>query len=418
MRVIIVGASKVGFALAKHICEEGYDLVVIDKDPESIDEITDAFDCNGVVGNGSSPKVLKKAGIDSATVLVALTREDEANLLCCNVAKKLGVKRTIASVRTPELADDKSFFYKNMGVDMLINPDRSAAREVSKMIRYAGAVEIERFGDGNVLVATVEIAQGSILADVEMPQVQSRLGAPVLVCAIDRKILKKAVVVGGSKVGCYLTELLMEQGVKVTLVDRDPERCQELLEAYPGANIVNGDGADSEMVERELHGADACVAATDLDEKNLIISMFAKSYGLDRIAAVIDKPDYTTMLRKSGINHIFSTRDTSLFGIIRDARLLATASENADDDNEWKWLHTLNDGKVEAAEFVVGADFKLAGIPFRDDRFALKPGILIAMIQRGQETILAGGNATIQQGDRIIVVSAEHRLSRLPDIIA
>ena len=181
---------------------------------------------------------------------------------------------------------------------------------------------------------------------------------------------------------------------------------------------MNGDGADSEMVERELHGADACVAATDLDEKNLIISMFAKSYGLDRIAAVIDKPDYTTMLRKSGINHIFSTRDTSLFGIIRDARLLATASENADDDNEWKWLHTLNDGKVEAAEFVVGADFKLAGIPFRDDRFALKPGILIAMIQRGQETILAGGNATIQQGDRIIVVSAEHRLSRLPDIIA
>jgi len=287
--------------------------------------------------------------------------------------------------------------------------------------------------------------------------VQRRSGAQVLVCAIDRsgksftpkgshtiqagdkitiaasgrvmdqvlqqlgilqKILKKTVIVGGSRLGRYLTGMLLEQGVKVTLVDSDPEQCSMLLEAYPEANIVNGDGSDSELLEHELAGADACVASTGSDEENLIISLFAKSFGLERIAAIIDNTDYENMLRKSGINHVFSTRDTSLFGIIRDARLLATARENAEDDNEWKWLHTLNSGKVEAAEFVVGADFALAGIPFKEAKFALKPGFLIAMIMRGQETIVPGGDAVIKQGDRIVVVSAEHRLTRLPDIIA
>ncbi|MBR4605024.1 MAG: NAD-binding protein [Lachnospiraceae bacterium] len=177
MKVIIVGASKVGYALARHICEEGYDLVVIDRDAACIDAITDAFDCNGFVGNGSSPELLKKAGIASATVLVAVTKDDATNILCCGVAKQLGVKRTIAAVRGPEYAEDKDFFGQRMGVDMLINPDRAAANEGNKMIRYAETVELEKFGDGNVHVATVEITKDSILAGVSMPQVHARLGA-------------------------------------------------------------------------------------------------------------------------------------------------------------------------------------------------------------------------------------------------
>ncbi|MBO4748994.1 MAG: NAD-binding protein, partial [Lachnospiraceae bacterium] len=187
MKVIIVGASKVGYALAQHICEEGYDLVVIDRDAECIDAITDAFDCNGFVGNGSSPELLKKAGISSATLLVAVTKDDETNILCCSVAKQLGVKRTIAAVRGPEYASDKEFFFGKMGVDMFINPYRAAANEGNKMIRYAETVEREKFGDGNVHVATVEITERSILAGVSMTQVHQRLGAQVLICAIDRR---------------------------------------------------------------------------------------------------------------------------------------------------------------------------------------------------------------------------------------
>ena len=457
MKVIIVGASKVGYALARHICEEGYDLVVIDRDAACIDAITDAFDCNGFVGNGSSPELLKKAGIDSTTVLVAVTKDDETNILCCSVAKKLGVKRTIAAVRGPEYVDDKEFFGQNMGVDMMINPDRAAANEGNKMIRYAETVELEKFGDGNVHVATVEITKDSILAGVQMPEVHVRLGAQILICAIDRagkiftpkgqhdlrigdkitfaavgaemdkalvqlgiieKILKKAVIVGAGKVGYYLVGILLRQGVNVTLIDVNADKCRKTLERYPNANVIEGDGTDSVLMEKELKGADACVACTGNDEENLIISMFAKSFGLDRIAAVIDNYNYEVMLKKSGINHIFSTQDVALIDVIKDTRLLATAGKNENDSNVMKWLYTLNNGRIEAAEFEIGGDFAYLGVPFKEKRFQLKAGILIAVIMRGQEVIVPNGESSIQQGDHVIVVSAEHKIARLSEIFA
>ena len=455
MKVIIVGASKVGYALAEHICEEGYDLVVIDRDPACVDAITDAFDCNGFVGNGSSPELLKKAGIASATILVAVTKDDETNILCCGVAKQLGVKRTIAAVRGPEYASDKDFFSSKMGVDMLINPYRAAANEGNKMIRYAETVEREKFGDGNVHVATVEITENSILAGASMTQVHQRLGAQVLICAVDRggkiftpkgqhdlragdkitfaavgeemdkalvalgimeKILKKAVVVGGGKLGFYLVGTLLRQGVAVTLIDMDADRCRTILEHYPKANVIQGNGTDSALMEKELKDADACVACTGKDEENLIISMFAKAFGLDRIAAVIDNYNYESMLKRSGINHVFSTQDVALMDIIKDARLLSTAANNTNDTNVMKWLYTLNGGKIEAAEFEIGEDFPLLEVPFKEKRFQLKPGMLIAVIMRGEEVVVPDGNSCIKTGDRVIVVSAEHRIARLSDI--
>jgi len=455
MKVIIVGASKVGYALARHICEEGYDLVVIDRDAACVDAITDAFDCNGFVGNGSSPELLKKAGIASATLLVAVTKDDETNILCCSVAKQLGVKRTIAAVRGPEYAQDKEFFSGNLGVDMLINPYRSAAHEANKMIRYAETVEREKFGNGNVHVATVEITEKSILAGVSMTQVHTRLGAQVLVCAVDRdgkiftpkgqhdlragdkitfaavgeemdkalvaldimeKILKKAVIVGCGKLGFYLAGVLLHQGVSVTMIDVDADHCRNILEHYPNVNVIQGDGTDSALMERELKGADACVACTGNDEENLIISMFAKAFGLDRIAALIDNYNYENMLKRSGINHVFSTQDVALMDVIKDARLLAIEGKSLNDSNVMKWLYTLNDGKIEAAEFEISSDFALLDVPFKEKKFQLKAGMLIAVIMRGEEVMVPDGNSCIKQGDRVIVVSAEHRISRLSDI--
>ena len=457
MRVIIVGASKVGYALVRHVSREGHDVVVIDRDPERIDAITDAFDCNGYVGNGSSPELLKRAGIASASLLVAVTKQDETNILCCNVAKKLGVTRTIAAVRGPEYSKDKKFLTNDMGVDLVVNPDKAAAREVNKLIRYAGSVEIERFADGSVNVATVDIADGSIIDGVKMMNLQSVIGAQLLVCAIERKgriitprgdseiksgdritfaaiggemdkalkqlgiiekLVKNTVIVGGGRIGYYLTRIMLEQGVKVTLIEKSAENCQQLLEIFPKANIVNGDGTDSELMESVLHGADACVAVTSSDEENLIISMFARSCGLERIAAEIDNDNYAAMLKKSGINHIFSTQDVALGGVIKNARTLATGMSKETDNEAMKWLHTLNSGKIEAAEFEINKDFKLTGIEFKSKQFTLKKGVLIAVIIREQGAIVPDGNSVLMQGDRIVVVSAEDKISRLSDIVA
>ena len=154
-----------------------------------------------------------------------------------------------------------------------------------------------------------------------------------------------------------MTGILLRRGIKVTVIDNDEVRCRQMLECFPKADIVNGDGTDSELMEKELKGADACVAATRRDEENLVISMFARSFGTGRIAAVIDNIDYETMLKKSGVNHIFSTQDVALIDIIKDVRLI----DNATDETcgSMKWLYTLNSGTIEAAEFEVGTDFKL-----------------------------------------------------------
>lgn len=456
MRVIIVGASKVGHALAKQVCAEGYDLVVIDRNAEKVDAMTDSFDCNGYVGNGSSPETLKKAGIASASVLVAVTKQDETNILCCHIARKMGVQKTIAAVRGSEYSADHDFLCNQLGIDLIINPDKSAAAEVNKLIRYAGAVEMERFGDGTVNVATVDISGNSILANISMPEIQSRLGAQILVCAIERggkivtpkgkhkiipgdkitfaaigdemdkalkqlnilkKVIRKTVIVGGSRVGCYLADMLLSHGVKVTLIEKDREKCQKLLEAFPRVNVITGDGTDTELMEKELKGTDACVAVTGNDEENLIISMFCKSFGLDRIAAEIDNINYENMLVKSGVNHIFSTQDVSLGSIIKSLRSLVTAGHSAD-ENVLKWLYPFNDGKIEAEEFEVGGEFALSGLAFKDPKFTLKRGVLVAVIIRGAETMIPDGNSCIMKGDRIVVVSAEHKITKLTDIIA
>ncbi|MBP5264401.1 MAG: NAD-binding protein, partial [Lachnospiraceae bacterium] len=166
----------------------------------------------------------------------------------------------------------------------------------------------------------------------------------------------------------------------------------------------------------ELKNADACVACTGNDEENLIISMFAKAFGLDRIAALIDNYNYESMLKRSGINHVFSTQDVALMDVIKDARLLAIAGKNLNDSNVMKWLYTLNEGKIEAAEFEISGDFALLDVPFKEKRFQLKSGMLIAVIMRGEEVMVPDGNSCIKQGDRVIVVSAEHKISRLSDI--
>ena len=287
MRVIIVGAGKVGFALARHITREGYDLVVIDRKPEKVDAITDAFDCNGYVGNGCCTELLRKCGIDSASVFVAVTKSDETNILCCSAAKKLGVKRTIAAVRGPEYEKEMSFLTDKLGVDLLINPDRAAAEVGIKMLRYAETVEREMFGNGAVHLSTVEICGNGVLAGVKLPSVQKVLDAKILICAVDRggrvftpsgqdeikagdkivfaaseadmektlnklriteRRLKKAVIVGASNVGYYMTGILLRRGIRVTVIDSDEARCRQMLNCFPKADIVNGDGTDSELM--------------------------------------------------------------------------------------------------------------------------------------------------------------------------
>lgn len=455
MRVLVVGASKVGESVTKYLCNEGHDVIVIDSEADRIDAITDKFDCNGYTGNGASVELLKKAGAASSKMLIAVTKSDETNILCCLVAKKLGIKHTIAVIRKPEYRAEHKFLKKEMGVDSIVNPERMAANEIHRMLRYPDGIEIERFGDGNVFVASITIKKGNLLDGTKLINFRENACGDVLVCAINRggkaispkgdteikagdkitvlavgevmdtflnkigiieKIIKRVLIVGGSKIGYYLAELMLQSGVKVQLIDKSPDRCRELLEKYPKAKVLCGDGTDAAVLEKELAGVDGCVTVTGSDDVNLIISMFAKSFGIERISAEIDNENYSTMINSSGISHIFSTQDVSMAGVIRNARAVAGLGEN--DTGNIKWLYTLDEGRVEAVEFEVKENFKYCGKPLMSSDFKLKDRVLIATIIRNGVTEIACGSSVIEAGDKVIVVSADRKITELSDICA
>lgn len=456
MRVIIVGAGYIGTSLLRQISKEKVDIVIIDKDEENIERLTDEYDCNGYVGNGCSAELLQRAGISSTSLLVALTKSDETNMMCCSVAKRLGVKRTIAAVRSSDYLQDAAFIKTNMGVDYLINPDKIAAQEIMKLISYAGDVEKAHFGIGNVDIATIEIKEDSVLADAELKATKDLLGMHFLVCNIDRrnkiitptgsthikagdkitilttdnnmdsildkldiesKRVKSVLIVGGGRIGRYLAELMLAQRTKVTIIDNDIKRCQELTEQYPEVTVICGDGTNYELMDKELGKVDACVTMTGKDDENLIISMYAKSIGMQRIVTEIDNDNYGRMLKMSGVNHTISTQDVAIGAIIRDMRLLV-AQEDDNDNNIIKWYYSLDKGKVEFVEFELTSEFKLLNIPFKDKQFKLKNGILIAIIVRDNVALIPNGESTLQAGDHIIIVSSEHKITKLTEILA
>lgn len=453
MRVIVIGCSKVGKSLIKYLCKEGHDVVVIDKNAYSIDLITDSYDCNGYVGNGSSNALLQKAGIASTSLVIAVTKDDETNILCCNIAKKLGVKKTVAAVRNPEYNADRSFLKERMGVDSIVNPERMAAKELSQRLVFSNGIYVERFGEENASVATIVVEADSVLDKIKISDFKNKISQTALVCAIERKKkvitpkgdsqihandiitvvapseemktfldkigvsqskLNNVMVVGGSRLGYYLTEIMNENGINVSLVDSNADYCRELLEVFPKVNVIHGDGVNAEFLNAELKDKDACISVTGKDEQNLIISMYAKSMGISRVATEIDNADYAKMLKSSGVSHIFSTQEVAVSGVLKSARGIEV---NATEEDGIKWMYLLNGGKVEAVEFQVTEQFSLCDVQFKDSKFSIKKGVLVALIIRNGQTIVPDGNSTIKSGDRIIVVSADVKLTKINDIV-
>lgn len=454
MRVIIVGISKVGTAIVDYLCRDKNDVIVIDKDSQKIDQITDQFDCNGYVGNGSSISLLKKVGIDSASLFISITKSDETNILCCNLAKSLGVECTIAAIRDPELNADMDYLHNTMGIDMLINPDQLTAKSINRFIGYDSVLEIDRYKGSDVEFVNITIKEDNILCNKLITEAKSTLGDSILVAAIERdkkiiiptgtdkilendkitlcgirdeilkalmalglqkKPIKNVTIIGGNRIGFYLLELLTKQNLNVTLIDSDNCRCEELLTAYPNIHVLCGSGLDTELMEKHVRKTDVCVVLTGKDQENLLISMYTKSLGVKRIATEIDDEHYHKILLDNEISQIFSRYDAVLGRVLKCSRILQ--NKNHSDDDKLSWLHTMNQGKLETAQFEVGNDFKYSGLKLRDPKFKLRPGYLIASIIHNGTVLIPNGDSVIQKGDSIIIVSAEKKITRLSELI-
>ena len=451
MNIIIVGCGKVGQALVEQLNDEGNDITVIDKVAEKVNDVSSRYDVMGVIGNGATHSVQQDAGIDRANLLIAVTGSDELNLLCCLIAKKAGNCHTIARVRNPQYYTETPFLKDELGLAMVINPEQAAASEIARVLRFPSAIKIDVFGRGRVELLKFRLPEHSPLAGCAVKEIVTKLHCDVLVCTVERgeevhiangdfvfeekdglsivaatrkageffrKIkykmnsVKDVMIVGGGEVAHYLCEQLLRSGMSVKLIEKDPDRCEELCETLDnGVTIINGDASDQNiLVESGLEQMGAFVALTNLDEENILLSLFAKSTCDCKCVTKINRIGFDNVISKLDLDTIINPKSITSDTIVRYVRAM-----NSSRGSNMETLYNVIKGKVEAAEFIIKEDSPVVDVPLME--LDLKPDVLVAAILRDKKVMIPRGHDSLQIGDAVIIVSRQIGLRDINDII-
>lgn len=452
MKIIIIGTGKVGFSLAEQLLNEKHDITIVDTQDSALRRATDALDIMSVKGNGVSTDTLREAGAEDADLLVAATNSDEVNMVCCLTAKHLGAKYTIARIRNPEYNLGLHELKKNMGIDMVINPENATAVEISRLLRFPSAANIETFCRGRVELMGFRLQEGDFLVNQPLHALSAQVKQlSLLVCAVDRdgevtipngsfvpqvgdklyligrptsldqffRLLgryspkvKTVFIVGGGKISVYLTAILEKMKMRVKIVELSEKRCRLVSEMMPRTTVICGDGTDQELLESErMSAADAFVALTDRDEDNLIISLYAMQQGMHKVVTKCNRQNYTGIARAVGLDSVISPKLITAAQILQLVRGMQNSQGSV-----MNTLYRIADGTTEAMEFTVGPSTRHLNVPLRD--LHLHKGILIAVIMRDGEIIIPEGSSCIQEGDSVIIISRDRPIQDLNDIYA
>ena len=451
MKILIIGAGTVGTAICTQLAGEGHDLTVIDRDAETLSELSNTADVFGIVGNGADVAVLRRAGVEHANLVIAVTAGDELNILCCTVTRKLGARHTIARVRNPEYSELMQFMKHEMSLSLTINPELSAAKEIYRMLRFPAAAKIDLFCRGRVELAEFAVAEGSPLAGLSLNELRARIQIGFLVCGVlrdgvtyipsgdfrleagdlicvtapERDIaaffkavrlyrhpVKSVLIAGAGRVAYYLQQLLEGSHISSTIIDSNKELCHELAESFRCTVVLDDSTKQEVLVEHGLERADAFLALSDVDEENAIVSLYAKTQGVPKIVTLISKISYIDFFKSAGLESIVSPKSSTAAPILRYVRALAHA-----EDSDIETLHKLMDGTVEALEFIVKEDVPgLTEIPLCE--VSLRRGVLVACIVHENEVIIPKGNDRIRRGDTVMVITtSDQRMDSIGDVL-
>ena len=450
MKIIIAGMGKIGSAIAESLVTEGHDLVVIDTNPEILVRISEELDISSVGGSCTNSTVLEEAGVAESDLLIAVTANDEVNLLCGLLAKKMGVGSTICRVRAPEYASTIDTIKDDMGLSMVVNPEREAAAEISRIIENPFAQNVESFMNGRAKLMSFEIAQGSPMEGTTVAQLFSKIKAPVLVCAVERdqeahipfgsflfeagdvvtvicteegfgpflsamglvsSKIKDVIVVGGGTTAYYLADMLLKRKTNVSIIEKDPARAQDIALKLPRADVINADGTDYNLLREEgIDTADALCCLTGIDEENVLTTLFAKTNcpGIKTITK-INRSDIERTARPFDLGSVISLRSLTANQVLQYVRAMQNSIGSS-----VITLHRICQGKVDALEFRVSPGSRVTGIPL--EKLPIRSDILIACINRGGRVFMPRGNDTIEEGDTVIIVTTVSGLSELDDI--
>ena len=448
MRIVIIGCGKVGTSIARELNAENHDISVVDNDRKAVARLSETLDVLGVEGNGATYEVLAEAGAETADLVIAATARDEVNLYACLMARAAGVPHTIARVRSPEYTDDLYRVKDQLRLSMSINPELTEAIEISRLLRFSGALEIDSFAKGAVELIKVLVPEKSPVSGKRISQIDT-LGGRIRVCTVERanevyiangdteikagdkvtvvakpeiatRFFKKSGInigrskdvflLGGGKVSFYLAQRLLKAGANVRIIERNLERCQELAEALHDAMIIHGDCMDQELLLSEgIERADGVAALMDYDEENILISLYIKEVSKAKIITKINNESFDNIIGNLGLECVINPKTLTGEYIARYIR----AMQNSLGSNV-ETLYRLHEDRVEALEFRAKQssnviDTPLSGLNLKDD-------LQIICINRNGKIILPQGGDSIKAGDSVVVITKHKGLSDLNDI--
>ena len=450
MNIIIIGAGTVGSAICTKLAKEGHDITVIDNNSMALTELSNSCDVIGITGSGGDVEVLRDAGADKAHMLIAVTNQDEINILCCAAAKKLGTKHTIARVRKPEYAALTRLMRNEMSLSMTINPDLAAAKEIYRILRFPSAGRIDTLCKGRVELAEFTLAEDSPLKDMTLNQLRMKLNCKFLVCGVLRNgqahipsggfelksgdlicvtapedditdffkaagvykhPVRDVLISGGGRTTYYLLDMLRRGKIHSTVIEKNKTLCRELAETYDCTVICDNGTKQDLLLQEGLENADAFLSLSDVDEENAIASMYAKTKNVHKIVTMISTLSYIDFFKGVGLESIVSPKSTTTSQILRYVRAMANSP-----DTEIESLHRMMQDKIEALAFILKDDVEgLTGIPLKTLR--LKEGVLLACIVHGDDIIIPSGDDVISNYDTVIVISAGGEINGIKDIL-
>jgi trk/ktr system potassium uptake protein len=445
VKIIIVGAGEVGFHIAKRLSEEGQDVIIIDRDPLQIKKINESLDVQAFLGSGTSPRLLKEAGIKEADLLVAATDSDEVNLISCLLARNLNqYMLKVARVRNQEYLEETELFSQDLlGVDRIINPESLMAKSILNLMEVPGAFEVIDFVEGRVKLIGFRIHKDSPIAgrqllsfagleekllvgaivrenQVVIPQGKDAIKADDLVYVVAKnddleylpgllnpgeKALKRVIIVGAGQTGTSLAEALDQTKINVKIIDKDSDLCIRLAEKLEQVIVINGDGTDKDLLQEEnIKDVDFMIAVTGDEESNVFISLLGKGLGAKRIITRLNKLSYIPLVSAIGIDTVVSSRLSAVQAIlqyIRRGKIISVAP--------LKGVH------AEAIEAEALETSEIVNVPLSNVKFP--KGAILGTIVRGEEIIIPHGDSVIRPQDHLIIFALQQVVPKLEKLL-
>lgn len=444
MRVVIIGAGKVGFSLAQMMTSEGHDVIVVESNQQRGGIINEKLDVQVVGGNGASPKLQQMIKIHTADLVVAVTDSDEINVLACMFAKQSGVPKTVARVRNVEYANDAAFMNnKSLGVDVFINPEQVTAEAISHYIKIPEAKNINYFDNKQLVMVELLVEADNPMIGVALKDTDKSL--PYLVTAIirqdafiipngyeviqegdciflmstsanlleverilgfHREKVENVMILGGGRLGYYLASRLEQTDVHVKIVEKDMKRCEFLSAMLNKTVVLNGDASDTDiLLEEGISAVDTLVTSTEDDKLNVLVCLLGSQLGAKKTVAQIRRSDYMPLIESVGIDVTVSPRILTCEAILKFVRKGNIES-----------LTLIESGDAEVIDFIVTERHRrLVGKQIKDIDFP--KGAIISSIDRKELIFIPNGSDEIHAGDRITIFAVKQSVRKVEKLI-